>query len=80
MTSAGQQTISDYTVGPTLVNVAVAFIVLELFFVGLWYVATYLKHRGVGLDDFCIPLALVFNLTLSVICIGGFCFPIPIYN
>jgi hypothetical protein len=69
-TSAGQQVVSDYTVGSTLLNVAIAFIILEIFFVGLWYIATYLRNRAVGLDDFFMPLALAFNLGLCIICIS----------
>jgi hypothetical protein len=61
--------VSDYTVGSTLLNVAITFIILEIFFVGLWYIATYLRTRAVGLDDFFMPLSLAFNIGLCIICL-----------
>jgi len=71
--SAAQEAVADH--GSTLLNLAISFIVLEILVVGLWYVATYLNpHRAVGLDDVTMPLALVFNIGLCIICIREFHF------
>lgn len=67
-----QQVTSEDTVGPTLRNVGIAFIILEFMFVALWYIATYLKARGIGLDDIFMPLALVANIVFCVLCISKF--------
>jgi hypothetical protein len=68
--SAPANLVSDAYIGNILQGVAIAFIVLAVVFVGLRYVSRYLKGMGLGLDDFLVLPALIFNITLCGISIG----------
>jgi len=68
--SANLETVSDAYSGNILQGVAIAFIILGVFFVGLRYVSRYIKGLSLGLDDFLILPALIFNITLCGISIG----------
>ncbi|OCL04356.1 hypothetical protein AOQ84DRAFT_346335 [Glonium stellatum] len=62
--SSTQQAASSENIGNQLQNAAIAFIVLDTLFVSLRYVARYISGVRVGVDDFIIPLALIFNIGL----------------
>lgn len=59
-------------IGYLFKNVAIAFIVLQTFFVGLRLLARYLANTPMGSDDILVPLSLLFNYALCGISIGQF--------
>ncbi|MCJ1240744.1 hypothetical protein MMC14_008748 [Varicellaria rhodocarpa] len=56
-------------IGPRTVNVAIAFIVLEFFFVGLRFASRHVSKIRAGLDDVFILPSLVFCLGLCALAI-----------
>lgn len=59
----------EYT-GAKLIAVAIAFIPLEIFFVGLRYYSRYMHKTAKGLDDYLVAPALMFCLALDILGIG----------
>ena len=55
--------------GDQLVNVAIAFIPLSLFFVGLRFYSRYLSKTRLGLDDYLCIVSLVLQIAESAIAI-----------
>jgi len=60
----------DENVGPHVVGVAVAFIVLEIFLVAMRFTSRYLNKIPIGLDDIFIIPSLVFCLGICALAIG----------
>jgi hypothetical protein len=56
--------------GHILMNTAIAFAVIECFFVAMRYVSRNLIRAETGVDDYLIPLALISNLGLCGVSMG----------
>ena len=56
--------------GNKLVNVCVAFIPVQIFFVVLRYISRYLGKVPMGIDDWLILPSLASNLILNSVTIG----------
>ena len=70
LSQAQELILAEYN-GYHLRNVAIAFIVLEVFFVGLRYVARYISRAPTGLDDIFMIPSLITNLGLCALAIGA---------
>ena len=57
-------------IGYQFKNVAIAFIILQTFFVGLRLLARHLTSTPMGADDILVPLSLIFNYALCGVSIG----------
>lgn len=69
--SAASEAVLDSSyIGSILRNTAIAFIVLQVVFTGLRYVSRYVGGMPIGLDDFLILPALIFNLALCAVSMG----------
>lgn len=66
----GLDTASDAYIGYLFKNVAIAFIVLQTFFVGLRFLARHLNSTPMGADDILVPLSLIFNYALCGVSIA----------
>ena len=59
-------------IGHQLVQFATAFIVINIFFVTLRYVARYVSKTPVGLDDYLMIPGLIGGVALCSISIGEY--------
>lgn len=63
---------AEESLGPRVVAVAIAFIVLEIVVVTLRFATRIVYKTQWGLDDYLIPPALLFALGMCIIPIGAY--------
>ncbi|KAF7917047.1 uncharacterized protein EAE97_012067 [Botrytis byssoidea] len=61
----------DEYIGNVLVNVIIAFTILEIIFVALRYLAQRIGHKPIGIDDWLVLPALIFNLGVIIDALVG---------